>query len=69
LDLFLPRWPHIARGNIHVTIECKGPAQVFGRIEGELRASESDVSARRSGAAMAGLLVFINDVMKSRRFN
>src|SRR5262249_6170540 len=32
-------------------IECKGPAQVFGRIEGEVRASDLQIMAHRSRAA------------------
>jgi cytoskeletal protein CcmA (bactofilin family) len=36
------------------TIECKGPAQVFGRIEGELRASDLLIS---DGAQVEGSVI------------
>src|SRR5262245_3050844 len=35
-------------------IECKGPAQVFGRIEGEVRASDLQISA---GAQIEGSVI------------
>jgi bactofilin len=44
-------------------IECKGPAQVFGRIEGELRASELLIS---DGAQVEGSVI-AQDVTVSGR--
>ena len=38
-------------------IECKGPAQVFGRIEGELRASDLQIS---EGAQVEGSVIAQN---------
>ena len=38
-------------------IECKGPAQVFGRIEGELRASDLQIS---DGAQVEGTVIAQN---------
>ena len=39
------------------TIECKGPAQVFGRIEGEVRASDLQIS---DGAQVEGSVIAQN---------
>jgi len=39
------------------TIECKGPAQVFGRIEGEVRASDLQIS---DGAQIEGTVIAQN---------
>jgi len=38
-------------------IECKGPAQVFGRIEGEVRASDLQIS---DGAQIEGIVIAQN---------
>ena len=44
-------------------IECKGPAQVFGRIEGELRASDLQIS---DGAQVEGSIVAQNATVCGR---
>ena len=44
-------------------IECNGPAQVFGRIEGELRASELLIS---DGAQIEGSIIAQNVTIRGR---
>src|SRR5207248_9458501 len=44
-------------------IDCKGPAQVFGRIEGEVRASDLQIS---DGAQVDGTVVAQNVIVCGR---
>ena len=44
-------------------IECKGPAQVFGRIEGEVRASDLQIS---DGAQVEGNVIAQNVTVRGR---
>jgi cytoskeletal protein CcmA (bactofilin family) len=44
-------------------IECKGPAQVFGRIEGEVRASDLQIS---DGAEVDGTVIAQNVTVGGR---
>ena len=46
-------------------IECKGPAQVFGRIKGEVRASDLQIS---DGAQVEGTVIAQNrDTLRPRQ--